>query len=117
MPDGPRTLHAAPKPARRRCEPAHSDILLPDLLASMGTCLSSDAQPPAGPWKQTWNLHIPQTMPVARHRLHLRAHTADGRNFLALNIPVSFSHRWTTTSDNIGPPNHHDFDTDLSRAV
>ncbi|MGW4822991.1 hypothetical protein ACWEP4_29350 [Streptomyces sp. NPDC004227] len=90
---------------------------LPDLLARMGTSLSGDAQPPAGPWKQTWNLHIPQTVPVARHRLHLRAQTADGKNFLALDIPVAFSHRWTTTSDNIGSPNHHDFDRDLSQAV
>ncbi|MGW4042488.1 hypothetical protein [Streptomyces sp. NPDC004721] len=90
---------------------------LPDLLARMGTSLSGDAQPPAGPWKQTWHLHIPQTVPVARHRLHLRAHTADGKNFLALDIPLAFSHRWTTSSDNIGSPNHHDFGRDLSQAV
>ncbi|MFI1289958.1 hypothetical protein ACH4VM_15915 [Streptomyces sp. NPDC020792] len=87
---------------------------LPDLLASMGTGLTGDAQPPAGPWQQTWNLRIPQTMPVARHRLHLRAHTGDGKNFLALDIPVAFSHRWTTTSDSVGAPHRPGFDRDLS---
>ncbi|MFF4762212.1 hypothetical protein [Streptomyces sp. NPDC001292] len=90
---------------------------LPELLASMGTHLSGDTQPPAGPWKQTWNLHIPTAVPVARHRLHLRARTGDGKNFLALNIPVAFSHRWTTTSDNITTPNRPDFDRDLSGAL
>ncbi|WP_198668326.1 hypothetical protein [Streptomyces triticisoli] len=87
---------------------------LPDLLASMGTSLSGDLQPPAGPWKQTWDLQIPKTVPVARHRIHLRARTGDGKNFLALDIPVVFTHRWVTTSDHIGSPNRPGIDRDLS---
>ncbi|MFF4829167.1 hypothetical protein ACFY20_40835 [Streptomyces sp. NPDC001312] len=87
---------------------------LPDLLASMGTSLSGDAQPPAGPWRQTWNLQIPQTVPVARQNLHLRAHTGDGKSFLALDIPVTFSHRWPTVGDSIGSPNRPGFERDLS---
>ncbi|WP_198668446.1 hypothetical protein [Streptomyces triticisoli] len=87
---------------------------LPDLLAAMGTSLSGDPRPPAGPWKQTWHLQIPPTVPVARHRIHLRARTGDGKNFLALNIPVAFTHRWITTSDHTGAPNRPGFDRDLS---
>ncbi|MGW5126615.1 hypothetical protein ACWEQ7_21675 [Streptomyces sp. NPDC004069] len=90
---------------------------LPDLLARMGTHLSGDTQPPAGPWKQTWDLQIPRTVPVARHRLHLRARTEDGKNFLALDIPVAFTHSWTTTGDNINPPHRHALDRDLTGAL
>ncbi|MFF9128520.1 hypothetical protein ACF09J_35725 [Streptomyces sp. NPDC014889] len=91
--------------------------ILPDLLASMGTRLSGDVHPPAGPWKQTWDLQIPPAVPVARYQIHLRAHTADGKNFLALNIPVAFHHRWATANDHIGSPNRPSFGRDLSRAL
>ncbi|PZG72660.1 hypothetical protein C1I97_37925 [Streptomyces sp. NTH33] len=87
---------------------------LPDLLASMGTGLSGDPRPPAGPWRQTWDLQIPGAVPVARHRIHLRARTADGKNFLALDIPVAFSHSWATAGDHIGSPNRPGLDRDLS---
>ncbi|MEU6664381.1 hypothetical protein [Streptomyces sp. NPDC046821] len=76
----------------------NSTYRLPDLLANLGTRLTGNPQPPAGPWQQTWNFHIPRTVPVARHRIHLRAHTADGRNFLALNIPLDFNHRYHPTA-------------------
>ncbi|MER5909255.1 hypothetical protein ABT124_01830 [Streptomyces sp. NPDC001982] len=66
---------------------------LPDLLASMGAELSGDLRPPAGPWKQTWDLHIPETVPVAEHRIRLRARTGHGKNFFALHIPVDFNRR------------------------
>jgi hypothetical protein len=76
---------------------------LPDLLASMGAGLSGALQPPAGPWKQTWHFQVPRTVPVARHCIQLRARTADGKNFLALNLPLDFSHRFrpAPTSDSM----------------
>jgi hypothetical protein len=67
---------------------------LPELLAGMGAGLCGDLRPDAGPWKQTWDLQIPRTVPVARHRIVLRARTGDGKDFLALHIPVDFSHRF-----------------------
>ncbi|WP_073950065.1 hypothetical protein, partial [Streptomyces kebangsaanensis] len=87
---------------------------LPELLASMGTSLSGDPRPPAGPWRQTWDLRIPAAVPVARHRIHLRARTEDGKDFLALDIPVVFSHRWATAGDDAGSPNRPGLDRDLS---
>ncbi|MFF8597296.1 hypothetical protein ACF061_39050 [Streptomyces sp. NPDC015220] len=85
----------------------HTTHRLPDLLTLMGTTLHGDPRPPAGPWQQTWDLHVPDTVPVARHRIHLRARTTDGKNFLALNIPLDFSHRYhPTTHFNTHP--HHD---------
>ncbi|MEU5091329.1 hypothetical protein [Streptomyces sp. NPDC021356] len=85
---------------------------LPDLLTHMGTNLSGNPHPPAGPWQQTWDLYIPRTVPVARHRIHLRARTTDGKNFLALDIPLDFSHRYRPTPSPI-PYNS----TELSRAL
>ncbi|GHE24481.1 hypothetical protein GCM10018787_54410 [Streptomyces thermodiastaticus] len=67
---------------------------LPDLLAGMGASLCGDTRPAAGPWKQTWDLQIPRAVPVARHRILLRARTGDGKDFLSLQIPVDFSHRF-----------------------
>jgi hypothetical protein len=65
---------------------------LPDLLARVGARLSGDPRPPAGPWKQSWNLQLPETVPVAaQHRIRLRARTAGGKNFFALDIPLNFS--------------------------
>ncbi|WP_405883748.1 hypothetical protein OG762_37485 [Streptomyces sp. NBC_01136] len=77
---------------------------LPDLLADMGAVLSGNPKPPAGPWKQTWDLRIPETVPVAEHRIRLHARTGDGKNFFALDIPVDFSRRLhpATTNDNVG---------------
>ncbi|MCX4419274.1 hypothetical protein ACFY1B_49465 [Streptomyces mirabilis] len=77
---------------------------LPDLLADMGAGLSGETKPPAGPWKHTWNLRIPETVPVAEHRIHLRARTGDGKDFFALDIPVDFSRRFhlATTSAGVG---------------
>ncbi|WP_206306956.1 hypothetical protein [Streptomyces sp. F001] len=77
---------------------------LPDLLAGMGARLSGNPTPPAGPWKQTWNFQIPETVPVAEHRIRLRARTGEGKNFFALDFPVDFSHRLhpATTSDDVG---------------
>ncbi|WP_189312960.1 hypothetical protein [Streptomyces brasiliensis] len=66
---------------------------LPDLLAIMGAGLSGDPKPPAGPWKQTWYLQIPETVPVAEHRIRLRARTGHGKGFFALDIPVDFRRR------------------------
>ncbi|MGW4198870.1 hypothetical protein ACWEEU_27885, partial [Streptomyces sp. NPDC005004] len=66
---------------------------LPGLLATMGAQLSGPLRPPAGPWRQTWNLRIPETVPLARHRIHLRARTAYGEDFMALEIPVDFTRR------------------------
>ncbi|MBX7551321.1 hypothetical protein [Streptomyces sp. NPDC048665] len=64
---------------------------LPDLLARIGARLPGDPRLPAGPWQQTWTLRIPETVPVARHRIRLRARTGSGKNFLALDIPLDFS--------------------------
>ncbi|MET8564064.1 hypothetical protein ABZV75_27140 [Streptomyces flaveolus] len=77
---------------------------LPDLLAGMGAGLSGDPRPPAGPWKQTWNLQLPQTVPVAKHRIRLRGRTADGKDFFALDIALNFSRRLhgATTSNAVG---------------
>ncbi|MEU3862855.1 hypothetical protein AB0F03_37145 [Streptomyces sp. NPDC028722] len=77
---------------------------LPDLLAGMGAGLSGDPKPPAGPWKQTWNLQIPQTVPVAKHRIRLHARTADRQDFFALDIALNFSRRLhtATTSNAVG---------------
>ncbi|GHB54347.1 hypothetical protein GCM10010377_51720 [Streptomyces viridiviolaceus] len=72
---------------------------LPELLAGMGARLSGDPRPPAGPWNQTWHLQIPRTVPVAKHRIQLHAHTADGKDFFALNIPLDFSHRFHPAPD------------------
>ncbi|MGX4695017.1 hypothetical protein [Streptomyces sp. JNUCC 63] len=90
---------------------------LPDLLTRMGTRLSGDPRPPAGPWRQTWDLQIPRAVPVARHRIHLRARTAEGKNFLALNTPVAFAPpSRATAGDHIGPPDRPGPDRDLSRS-
>ncbi|MFF2205788.1 hypothetical protein [Streptomyces sp. NPDC058145] len=67
---------------------------LPDLLESLGARLAGDLRPAAGPWQQTWNLQLPEAVPVAEHRILLRARTDSGRNFLALDIAVNFSHRF-----------------------
>ncbi|MEU3862808.1 hypothetical protein AB0F03_36860 [Streptomyces sp. NPDC028722] len=67
---------------------------LPDLLEGMGARLSGDLRPAAGPWRQTWNLQLPGTVPVAEHRILLRARTDSGKNFLALDITLNFSHRY-----------------------
>ncbi|MFE5406842.1 hypothetical protein ACFQ9Z_37260 [Streptomyces sp. NPDC056580] len=67
---------------------------LPDLLESLGARLSGDLRPAAGPWQQTWNLQLPETVPVAEHRILLRARTDSGQNFLALDIALDFSHRF-----------------------
>ncbi|MGW5370019.1 hypothetical protein ACWER6_33570 [Streptomyces sp. NPDC004009] len=67
---------------------------LPDLLESLGARLSGDPRPAAGPWQQTWNLQLPETVPVAEHRILLRARTDSGQNFLALDIALNFSHRF-----------------------
>ncbi|WP_217144975.1 hypothetical protein [Streptomyces sp. AC627_RSS907] len=85
---------------------------LPELLACMGACLSGDLRPPAGPWKQTWHLRVPRAVPVARHRIHLRARTVDGKAFFALNIPLDFSHRYHPAAT--GPANRPGFDEHLS---
>ncbi|MGV4983227.1 hypothetical protein ACWC0C_09530 [Streptomyces sp. NPDC001709] len=67
---------------------------LPDLLAGVGASLSGDPRPPAGPWKQAWNLQLPESVPVAEHRIRLRARTENGKNFFAFDIPLNFSHRF-----------------------
>ncbi|MEV7691535.1 hypothetical protein [Streptomyces bungoensis] len=36
--------------------------------------------PAAGPWRQTWNLQLPEAVPVAEHRFLLRARTHSGQN-------------------------------------
>ncbi|MEU4933183.1 hypothetical protein AB0G54_42995 [Streptomyces yokosukanensis] len=79
---------------------------LPDLLAGIGARLSGDPRLPPGPWKQAWNLRIPETVPVARHRIRLRARTGSGKNFMALDIPVDFSHRFrpATATGSSGSP-------------
>lgn len=64
---------------------------LPDLLEGVGARLSGDLRPPAGSWRQTWNLRLPETVPVAEHRILLRARTGTGKDFLALNIALDFS--------------------------
>jgi hypothetical protein len=74
------------------------NLRLPDLLAAMGTGLTGNPQPPAGHWKQTWNLQLPRTVPVARHRIRLHARTASGKNFFALNIPVDFNRTYHSTA-------------------
>ncbi|MGW0879824.1 hypothetical protein [Streptomyces sp. NPDC002671] len=66
---------------------------LPELLAGMGARLSGDPQPPAGPWQQAWNLQLPEAVPVAEHRIHLRARTGNGKDFFALDLPLNFSRR------------------------
>ncbi|MEU6771579.1 hypothetical protein [Streptomyces sp. NPDC046759] len=66
---------------------------LPDLLARMGARLSGDPRPPAGPWKQAWDLQLPETVPVAEQRIRLRARTGTGKNFFALDIPFDFRRR------------------------
>ncbi|MFI2199664.1 hypothetical protein ACH47Z_02530 [Streptomyces sp. NPDC020192] len=71
---------------------------LPELLAGMGASLSGDPRPPAGPWRQAWNLQLPETVPVAQHRIRLRARTGTGKNFLALDIPLDFSRRFRPTA-------------------
>ncbi|WP_317440658.1 hypothetical protein [Streptomyces collinus] len=73
------------------------DCALPDLLASLGARLSGDPRPAAGPWRQTWNLQLPEAVPVAEHRILLRARTDSGQNFLALDIALNFSHRFRPT--------------------
>ncbi|MGW4567913.1 hypothetical protein ACWEN3_37905 [Streptomyces sp. NPDC004561] len=77
---------------------------LPELLASVGARLPGDLRPPAGPWRQTWNLQLPQAVPVAEHRILLRAWTGSGKNLLALNIAVDFnrSFRPAATSGSAG---------------
>ncbi|MEV7685594.1 hypothetical protein ACFW1F_26605 [Streptomyces bungoensis] len=77
---------------------------LPDLLEGLGARLSGDLTPPAGPWRQTWSLHLPETVPVAEHRILLRARTGSGKNLLALDIALNFSHRFRppTTSGRTG---------------
>ncbi|GHE97766.1 hypothetical protein E5082_24530 [Streptomyces griseoluteus] len=67
---------------------------LPGLLESLGARLSGDLRPAAGPWRQTWNLQLPEAVPVAEHRILLRARTDSGQNFLALDIALDFSHRF-----------------------
>ncbi|MEU6550477.1 hypothetical protein ABZ915_09340 [Streptomyces sp. NPDC046915] len=64
---------------------------LPDLLKGVGARLSGDPRPPAGPWRQTWNLQLPEAVPVAEHRILLRARTGRGKNFFALDIALNFS--------------------------
>ncbi|KUN75307.1 hypothetical protein AQJ66_36205 [Streptomyces bungoensis] len=68
--------------------------MLPDLLKGMGAKLSGHLRPAAGPWRQTWNLQLPEAVPVAEHRILLRARTDSGKNFLALDITLNFSHRF-----------------------
>lgn len=67
---------------------------LPELLAHLGARLPGDPRPPAGRWKQTWILRLPEAVPVAEHRIRLRARTGDGKNFFALDIPMDFSSRF-----------------------
>ncbi|MGX1542947.1 hypothetical protein [Streptomyces adustus] len=67
---------------------------LPDLLAGVGASLPGDPRPPAGPWRQTWNLRLPDAVPVAEHRILLRARTGLGRNFFALDIALDFNRRF-----------------------
>ncbi|WP_369395094.1 hypothetical protein AB5J72_15445 [Streptomyces sp. CG1] len=76
---------------------------LPDLLARMGGRLTGDPRQPAGPWKQVWHLRLPETVPVAQHRIRLRARTGTGKNFLALDIPLDFSRRFRPTPGSSGP--------------
>lgn len=70
---------------------------LPDLLESLGARLSGHLRPAAGPWQQTWNLHLPEAIPVAEFHMLLCARTDSGRNFLALDIAMNFSHRFRPT--------------------
>ncbi|AEY94007.1 hypothetical protein SHJG_8743 [Streptomyces hygroscopicus subsp. jinggangensis 5008] len=63
---------------------------LPDLLETLGARLSGDLRPAAGPWQQSWNLQLPEAIPVAELRMLVRARTDSGRNLLALD----FSHRF-----------------------
>ncbi|MQY35163.1 hypothetical protein SRB17_31350 [Streptomyces sp. RB17] len=75
---------------------------LPDLLARMGARLPGDTTPPAGPWKQAWILRLPEAVPVAEHRIRLRARTGNGKNFFALDIPVDFRRRFHPSRTNGG---------------
>ncbi|MGW2773487.1 hypothetical protein ACWC4C_13335 [Streptomyces olivaceoviridis] len=70
---------------------------LPNLLETLGARLSGDLRPAAGPWQQTWNLQLPEAIPVAELRILLRARTDSGQNFLALDIALNFSHRFRPT--------------------
>ncbi|MFD8277547.1 hypothetical protein [Streptomyces flaveolus] len=70
---------------------------LPALLETLGARLSGDLTPAAGPWRQTWNLQLPEAVPVAEHRILVHARTDSGRNFLALDIALNFSHRFRPT--------------------
>ncbi|MEU2058539.1 hypothetical protein [Streptomyces bungoensis] len=76
--------------------------MLPDLLKGMGAKLSGHLRPAAGPWRQTWNLQLPEAVPVAEHRILLRARTDSGKNFLALDITLNFSHRFRPSPTNGG---------------
>ncbi|MFF9378097.1 hypothetical protein ACF1BB_26615 [Streptomyces griseoluteus] len=67
---------------------------LPDLLESLGAKLPDDLRPAAGPWRQAWNLQLPESVPVAEHRILLRARTDSGQNFLALDMALDFSLRF-----------------------
>ncbi|MGW2824570.1 hypothetical protein ACWC24_26750 [Streptomyces sp. NPDC001443] len=67
---------------------------LPDLLEGFGASLPGDPRPPAGPWRQTWNLRLPEAVPVAEHRILLRARTGRGSNFFALDIALDFTRRF-----------------------
>ncbi|MFI5977669.1 hypothetical protein [Streptomyces sp. NPDC051452] len=42
---------------------------LADLLESLGARLSGDPKPAAGPRQQTWNLRLPEAMPLAERRI------------------------------------------------
>ncbi|MFI9603353.1 hypothetical protein ACIHCX_26490 [Streptomyces sp. NPDC052043] len=43
--------------------------------------------------------------------------TAKAAHLVALDIPVAFTHSWTTTSGNINPPHRHALDRDLTGAL
>ncbi|MER6071059.1 hypothetical protein ACFYZB_17060 [Streptomyces sp. NPDC001852] len=75
---------------------------LPDLLACMGAQLPADTRPGAGPWKQEWILRLPDAVPVAEHRIRLRARTGNGKNFFALDIPMNFNRRFHPSRANGG---------------
>ncbi|ALO98650.1 hypothetical protein SHL15_9268 [Streptomyces hygroscopicus subsp. limoneus] len=67
---------------------------LPDLLEALGARLWGDPGPGAGPWQQSWNLQLPEAIPVAELRMLVRARTDSGRNLFALDIALDFSHRF-----------------------
>ncbi|MEU7428225.1 hypothetical protein [Streptomyces sp. NPDC040750] len=46
---------------------------LADLLESLGARHSGDPRPAAGPWQQTWNLQLPEAVPVAERRIRERS--------------------------------------------